>query len=143
MFYHQKCARAGARRRHMESSEMIKKSFGKNNALGWKDFSFKKIDEYFIYAKKCNDYLRKVYNHYTELWNDKLKSEKVMGDFFTYGSFISLILTCGGSALGIGITARTIIQAVGAVFTVGSVALKLKSKLSYIKYLNYFRCLIF
>lgn len=56
-----------------------------------------------------------------------------MGDLFTYGSFVVLVLTCGGMNLGIGIRAKTIIQTIGALCTVGSMALKVSSKISVVK----------
>lgn len=98
--------------------------------------SSEKRDEYVTYAKKCNDYLRKVYDYYVILWKDKQKSKQMLGDLFTYGSFAALVLTSVGMALSFDVRARAIIQTFGAVFTIGSTALKVNSGSSFAKSLN-------
>lgn len=105
----------------------------------WYILSFEKKDEYVTYATKCNRYLRKVYDYYVILWKDKQKSKQILGDLFTYGSFVALVLTSVGMALGFDVRARAFIQTFGAAFTIGSTALKLNSGSSFANCLKGFR----
>jgi hypothetical protein len=101
-------------------------------ARAWNYLLPEKRNEYIMYTKYDN-FLSRVYNYFTKLWIDIRSLEPIMGDLFTYGSFIVLILSCGGMNLGLGISAKTIIQIIGAVCTLGSTALKVCSKISVLK----------
>ena len=81
----------------------------------------------------CARSVRDVHHCFTRFWLDE-KSRGVINDLFTYGSFASLVLTCCGNALGVNMTAITVIKTVGAASTIGGVALKVSLKFSAVTF---------
>lgn len=131
--------------RHGDSNDIFMKLLGTIRKICNDKFptvlglSSEKRYKHFKYTSKFKDFLHKVNNHSITLLRDKQRLKKILGDLFTYGSFTVLIITSIGVTSDIDVRIRNIIQNFGALFTIGSTALKVKSETSLVKTISYAR----